>query len=362
VPLSEDPKLKNGLPAIPDVSEAPGGHIWDACTRAGVSFRNNGFFTPVDDIRTKDGHLVLPGNYPAAAGLIPAGHDLVGRTDIDFRKFDLDYADSDAPDHYYRQTGDKAFLRRRTEYGKYNARSRFAEWNREFQMMLAKNPSGGAVPAVMFMRFPTDHTQAMSSGKPTPTSMVADNDYAVGQIVEAVSHSAIWKDTAVFVIEDDAQDGPDHVDSHRSTCYVVSPWIRGNQVDHTFLNTDSVLHTMELLMGLPPMCQLDATAPVIMDWDSAPRNTEPYTAVLPAAEYLRQRNAVSNPNIPRREISPESSLNRESDRLDFTEADRVPAGQMTALVWKSVRGAASEPPATPKGPTPLHPRRQDDDD
>jgi len=90
----------------------------------------------------------------------------------------------------------------------------------------------------------------------------------VGQLVETISKSPIWKFTAIFIVEDDAQDGPDHIDTHRSTCYVISPWIKANSVDHTFQNTVSLIRTMELLLGLPPMCQYDATADPIMNWDS----------------------------------------------------------------------------------------------
>src|SRR6185295_7104838 len=98
--------------------------------------------------------------------------------------------------------------------------SRFAEWNREFQMILAKDPSGAGVPGLMLVRMPTDHTVAARAGKHTPRSYVADNDYGLGQIVEAVSHSPIWMSTAIVVIEDDAQSGADHVDAHRTIGFV----------------------------------------------------------------------------------------------------------------------------------------------
>src|SRR6266550_5821657 len=124
----------------------------------------------------------------------------------------------------------------------------------------------------MTVRFCTDHTAGMNPDKHSPRSMVADNDYAVGQLVEAVSKSPIWKSCAIFIIEDDAQNGPDHVDTHRSTCYVISPWIKRGSVDHSFQNTVSVLKTIELVLGLPPMCQYDAVSSPILDWDTQPRN------------------------------------------------------------------------------------------
>src|SRR5258706_12158304 len=110
--------------------------------------------------------------------------------------------------------------------------------------------------------------------------MVADKDYAVEQLVKTVRKSAIWKKTAIFILEDDAQDGPDHVDAHRSICLVISPWIKKASIDHNFHNTSSCIRTMELLLGLPPMCQYDAIASPIMDWDTQPNNDEPYAAIL----------------------------------------------------------------------------------
>jgi YVTN family beta-propeller protein len=261
-PLSDHPEFKEGGKAIPDVAAAPGGHLWDLAVRQGLTFRNYGFFMSNG---VKQGAVtVIPDNYPADKGLQPGGHDLEGRTDVDFRKFDLDYADSDARWNLYRKTNDEGYLMGRRAFGKYEARSRFEEWNREFQMMLKKDPTGGAVPNLMLVRLGDDHTVGLNPAKHSPRSMVADNDYAVGQLVETVSKSPIWKSCAIFIIEDDAQNGPDHVDAHRSTCYVISPWIKKGSVDHSFHNTVSVLKTMELLLGLPAMCQYDAVAAPIL--------------------------------------------------------------------------------------------------
>ena len=164
--------------------------------------RNYGFF-----LTNSEGLVGSPGgpdNTPASMGLLPGGHDLAGVTDLDFRRFDLDYPDSDAPNHYFKQTADKDCLFAKTNYGHAKSPSRFSEWNREFQLMLSKDPTGGAVPTFMMIRMGTDHTVAAKAGKHAPQSYVADNDYAVGQVVEAVSKSSIWKDTAIFIIEDDA--------------------------------------------------------------------------------------------------------------------------------------------------------------
>ena len=257
-PLSDDPRFKDGAKPVPDVGAAPGGHLWDLARKHNISYRNYGFFA--SDGVTSGGRIILPDNYPAVAGLQPGGHDLEGITDVDFRRFDLDYPDSDARPMLFKQTGDDVYLTGTKAIGKHRAPSRFREWKTEFDEMLAKDPTGNAVPAFMTVRFCTDHTAGMSAGKHTPRSMVADNDYAVGQLVDAISHSPIWKNTAIFIIEDDAQNGPDHVDIHRSTCYVVSPYIKAKSIDHSFQNTVSVIKTMELLLNLPPMCQFDAAA------------------------------------------------------------------------------------------------------
>lgn len=358
-PLSEDPRFANGAKAIPDVAESPGGHLWDLARKAGLSYRNYGFFSSNGVIRA--GKVILPENYPTAAGLQPGGHDLAGVTDVDFRRFDLDYPDSDARKLLATKTGDKTYYTPKKKFGKHDAPSRYSEWKQEFDEMLSKDPSGAAVPALTTIRFCTDHTLGLSAGKHTPRSLVADNDYAVGQLVEAVSHSAIWKKTAIFIIEDDAQNGPDHVDLHRSTCYVISPWIKAHAVDHTFQNTVSVIRTMELLLNLGPMCQYDAAAKPILDWDKTPRNAEPYTAVLPDEQILREAvpklaSASSDPKF--------QAMIEASGKMDFAHADRAPAEALNRIIWASVKGTASEMPPTPGGP--IDPRQksapdQDDD-
>jgi YVTN family beta-propeller protein len=361
-PLADDDDFKEGAPPITDVAEAPGGHIWDSVRKHGLSYRNYGFFAS-GGVK-KGGKLLIPDNYPAAAGLQPGGHDLAGITDVDFRKFDLEYPDSEAPQKFFEQTKDKTYLRPKTAYGKHDAPSRFTEWNREFQLMLKKDPSGKAVPNFITLRLGTDHTVGANPTRHTPRSMVADNDYAIGQVVEAVSHSPIWKSTAIFIVEDDAQNGPDHVDAHRSTCYVISPWIQVHSVDHTFHNTVSVLKTMECLMGLPPMCQNDAVATPILDWDATASNEAPYTATLPSKELMAQRNAANNPAKP---VSPElKAMIESSQRMDFTVADRAPADELNQIIWQTVKGPGAVMPASPRGPVPdvraAAAKRDDDDD
>lgn len=359
-PLSEHPDFKDkGAPAFPDVAEAPGGHLWDLAKKHNLTVRNYGFH--MSNGIVKDGKQVVPDNYPASAGLQPGGRDLGGVTDVDFRKFDMDYPDSDAWHLYQRQTGDKRFDWPKTKFGHYNAPSRFWEWNREFQMMLKKDPTGGAMPNLMLVRLCTDHTAGANPGKKSPKAMVADNDYAVGQLVEAVSKSPIWKHCAIFIIEDDAQNGPDHVDAHRSTCYVISPYIKRGSVDHAFHNTSSCLRTIELLLGLPPMCQYDAVSAPIMNWTDTPDNAEPFAAVLPPADVIRDTNPPKGEIKP---ISPEQARAIEdSEKMDFAHADKAPADRLNEIIWKTVKGWEARPPETPRSLAGVQvPKVKDDDD
>ncbi len=188
----------NGLPSIPDVNVAPSGHIWDAARAANLSYRNYGFFYTFGV--TQNNATVIPDNFPADGGLLPAGKDTGGISDYDFRRYDAAFADSDAP------TVDNCPYSTKT-YGHYNEPSRFSEFKREFQEYLAQDPTGNTVPNFITLRLMHDHTQGLSKGNFTPQAEVADNDYGVGQVADLIGKSPIWQNTAIFVIEDDAQDG-----------------------------------------------------------------------------------------------------------------------------------------------------------
>jgi len=335
-------------PAIHDVSVAPGGHIWDDVqanvnlTNTGLTtkYRNYGFFALFGD------NASTPDNYPADLGLRPAGHDGGGITDIDFREYDASYPDSEGP-------AAVGSLYPKTGYGHYAAPSRYTEWNREFQQMLTAHPDGSTVPAFETVRFMHDHTQGVSvvtdsngnyvRSNHLPTAEVADNDYSIGQFVQAISQSPIWNSTAIFVIEDDAQDGPDHVDCHRSTCYVISPFVKKASVDHTFYNTDSVLRTMELLLNIPPMSQYDAVANPILDFDTAPSNAGVYTATQPAASILSGlAPAPTTTSAAAKALLPLEAL---CANMDFVHPDSAPEAVLNEVIWKSVKGMHSKMPA-----------------
>jgi len=330
----------NGAPSIPDVTQGPGGHIWDAVQAAGITYRNYGFFLSTG-ITDTHGNVVMPDNYPAVLGNQPPGHSLQGVSDWDYRRFDSDYPDSDASTIYTGRGAQNCTYQEPT-YGKYHSTSRAAEWIREFNLMLAQDPSGNSVPAFETIRLPHDHTQGPTSGDFAPIAEVADNDYGVGQIVQAISNSVIWNSTAIFVIEDDAQDGPDHVDCHRTTTYVISPWINQGAIDHTFYNNTSVLKTMEMLLGVPPLTSYDATATPIMDWNSQPSNNAPYTAVLPAQNIICAQSPDMNTlplNDPMRKMMVRAS------QMDFEHPDSAPPGELNEMIWKSVKGMNSQMPA-----------------
>ncbi len=310
----------NGTPTeligIPDVARAPSGYLWDNCLAHGVSFRNYGFYTAFEDAKDEDGAAIVAANEPTKKALR-------GRTDVDFLRFAMDYADSDAW-----MIAHAPSPKLRKVYGRYKAASRFSEWKREFDQYVLKHN----LPALLMVRFPRDHTAGTKEGLDTPRAMVADNDYAVGQLVEAVSKSPYWKETAIFILEDDAQDGFDHVDAHRSPCYVISPAIKKGTVDHHFYNTNSVLRTIEVLLGLPPTSQYDAAAPLFTAFGTTSENNEPYAAILPSRDILSEVNTKT------------AYRSKESSKLNFRTADSIPGGIMNDILWHSVKGNSARLP------------------
>ena len=181
------------------------------------------------------------------------------------------------------------------------------------------------------LHLPNDHTYGAKAGKPTPTAYVADNDLALGRIVEAVSRSRFWKETAIFVVEDDAQNGSDHVDAHRTVALAISPYTKRRSVDSTLYSTSSMLRTMELILGLQPMTQFDAAAlPMYASFQSKPDVT-PFEH-RPARVSLEEKNSKN------------AWGSRLSDTLDFAKADAADDLLLNEIVWRSVRGADSPMP------------------
>ena len=209
---------------------------------------------------------------------------------------------------------------------------RFSQWKRDFDSLVKRN----ALPHLNTLRFPNDHTEGMSKGKPTPFAHVADNDLAVGMFLEYLSKSSVWKESVVFILEDDAQNGPDHVDAHRSTAYVAGPYVRRNYVDHTMYSTTSMLRTMELILGIPPMSQYDAAAePMWRCFTSKPDLTAFNS--LPNNIDLAEKNTAVN------------ELSKKSEQFNFAKVDAINDFQFNEVLWKGIKGINSPVPSPTRG-------------
>ncbi|MDE3157963.1 MAG: hypothetical protein KGM92_04260, partial [Acidobacteriota bacterium] len=270
-------------------AQPPAGYLWTNAAAAGVSLRNFGYW--VENKR----------NAPAGAEQVARVLDpvLARFTNRFYRSFDTDYPD--------------------------------VERARVFLRELSDDEKSGSMPRLTLVRLGNDHTSGTTPGKIAPLAAMADNDYALGLIVEAVSHSRFWATTAVFVVEDDAQNGPDHVDSHRSPAFVISPYVKRHRVDGTMYNTASVLRTIELLLGLRPMTHFDAGArPMTSVFESTPD----------LASYL-----VEKPRIPLDTRNPAGAPGaRASARMNFEEADAIDDDELNDILWVAIRRSAPPPP------------------
>ena len=205
---------------------------------------------------------------------------------------------------------------------------RFYQWRREFDALLA----AGNVPRLNTLRFGNDHTEGLRVGRPTPKAHAADNDLAVGLFVEYLSHSSIWNESVVIIVEDDAQNGPDHVDAHRSTTYVAGGFVKQGFVDHTMYSTSSALRTIELILGLPPMSQYDAAAEPMWRCFNKTANHPPFNATANLVDLNLKTTA-------------DSKLSRLSETFDFSQEDRIPDAQFNEVIWAAIHGLNSTCPA-----------------
>ena len=197
----------------------------------------------------------------------------------------------------------------------------------------------GEWPAMIFICLPNDHTSGTSRGTPTPASHVADNDLALGRIVEAISHSRFWSETAIFAIEDDPQGGWDHVSGYRTTAYCISPYTRRGTVVSTQYNTTSLIRTMEQILGLPPMNQFDASATPMFDAFQNIPDLRPFDA-LPSNIPLDQLN-------PSPQALRDSVLRRDAEqsaRLNFREVDKAPEDVLNRILWHAMKGTTNPYP------------------
>jgi DNA-binding beta-propeller fold protein YncE len=261
------------------------GYLWDNCKRSGVSYRSYGEFAE-NPSRTGD----------SAKATMPA---LEGHVAPFYRGWDLEYSDVD----------------------------RAREFIREFD---AYEKNGG-LPQLVIVKLPNNHTEGTRKGSLTPRSFVAQNDLALGMVVERISKSKYWKESAIFVIEDDAQNGPDHVDAHRTVALVISPWTKRGFVDSELYSTTSMVRTMGLILGLPPLSQFDAAStPMYNSFASAP-DLRPYTC-RPATYSLTERNPAGVYGQLR------------TSMMDFSAEDRIPDVEFSEIIWRSVKGTPMPPP------------------
>ncbi len=199
--------------------------------------------------------------------------------------------------------------------------TRFYQWKKEFDSLIAIN----AVPHFNSMRFSSDHTEGLRKGHPSPFADVADNDLAMGLFIEYLSHSKIWDQCAVFAIEDDAQNGPDHVDAHRTTAYVAGGLVKSGYVDHTPYSTTSMIRTIELILGLNPMTQYDAAAQPMWRSFNANKKHASFSSV-PARVDLNEKNTAMN------------EWQLRSEKFNFAREDAVPDLEFNAVLWHALKG------------------------
>ncbi|RWY54381.1 hypothetical protein EPL05_08395 [Mucilaginibacter gilvus] len=273
------------------------GYIWDYCKRAGVTYRSYGEFGSYGkaQIKSLEGHMS-----PASPG---------------FNMKIKDQVRADA-------------------------------WERDFDSLMRAN----AVPQFSTLRISADHTSGQKKGEYSPIAAVADNDLAVGRIIAHLSQSAIWNQSVVFILEDDAQAGPDHVDAHRSPAYVVGPYVKRNAVIHGMYSTSGMLRTIELILGLPPMSQYDAAALPMFDCFTSKSDNTPFK-LIGAQVDIDARNVAVN----------ESS--KRSGSFNLANEDKVPDRDMNEVIWKYIKGENATMPAPKRSAfVILEQKKKDDDD
>lgn len=270
--------------------------IWDMCKKAGVSYRTYGEF--ISDNKTPN---------------IPSLQDHFCKT---YTGWDMTVRDT----------------------------VRFNQWKREFDTLLAQDK----VPALSTLRFGNDHTEGLKVGRPTPKAHAADNDLAVGLFIEHLSNSKIWNESLVIILEDDAQNGPDHVDAHRSTTYIAGGFVKQGYVDHTMYSTSSALRTIELILGLQPMSQYDASAEPMWRCFNTTASHPPFKAVPNLVDL----------NLKNKQVNKLSLL---SEKFDFSQEDRIPDKQFNEVIWSAIKGTEIPCPAPVRAAF-FNPEKEGDDD
>ena len=270
-----------GFEGTEPANSPPAGYLWTNASQAGISIRNYGEWTEERKLASGDSDVKV--NDPVLEKV----------TDKDYPPYNLDYPDVERAEAFIAEL--KGF------------------------------ETSGKMPQLLIVRMGNDHTSGTTPGKIAPLSAVADNDQGVGMLVEAVSKTRFWNETAIFVIEDDAQNGPDHVDSHRAPAWVISPWVKKGTVNSTMYTQASVLRTMELILGMRPMTTYDAGArPMFNVFNNAP-TAGAYTLEKPQTP-LDRRNPAN---------SPTAAL---SLKMNFKDADDVDEDELNRVLWAAIKG------------------------
>jgi len=335
-----------------DVTEPETLYLWDAAVRAGLTYRNYGEFigtmseADVVSFRTNK-EKTYPDLTPTVSA-VPTKKTLEGHYSPTFRNFNLQTPDAITVASYRAARAADGKLDPLVTPSNPDERlrgySRLSVWLEEFKGFVAARETGRGtqLPNFSVVRLPNDHTSGVDANKPTAQFYVADNDYALGRLVEAVSNSPYWKDTAVVVVEDDAQDGPDHVDCHRSVALLISAYNRRGALVHEFHNTVSFIRTIELLLGMEPMNLLDQTAVPVDIFQSEP-DLRPYTAVLP---ILAPESLLT----PAAKDAAARYWMRRTAEQDIERADMADPRVLNEAIWFSARGASSKMPAPTRLP------------
>jgi len=276
------------------------GYIWDRAREAGVSYRSYGEFI-------RNGRTLQT---PCAAKV----KSLEGHFDEWYRSFDMTYPDQKRADRFISE--------------------------------LKRFEATGEMPHLQIVRLPNDHTHGSTPNVITPRAHVADNDLALGRVVAAVTESKFWPQTAIFVLEDDAQNGPDHIDAHRAPAFVISPYTRHGNLDSTMYSSTSMLRTIELILGLKPMSQFDAAATPMYNCFQSTPNLQGYSA-LPANIDLNERN-------------PLTAWGGEIE-MNFAEEDAADDLLLNEMIWRSIRGVDNPMPAPVRAGFVLTRHMTDDD-
>jgi YVTN family beta-propeller protein len=331
-----------------DVGEPETLYLWDDAARASITYRTFGEFmgtisqAEVDAFNANRDHE-YPDISPTALAF-PSKKALEDHASPTYRAFDLTTVDSMTVDSYRAAkaagaSGDPLVSPANSDTP-FKGYSRIAAFLAEFRGYVdaLNKGQGETLPAFTIMHLPNDHTNGMRPRNPTPQFYVADNDYALGLLVQEVSSSSYWKDTAIFVIEDDAQDGADHVDAHRSPALVISAYNRPGALVHQYHNTVSMVRTIELLLGMPPMNQLDAAASPIDIFQAQP-DLRPYKALIPDVAL---KNLLVQPTAADRETA---RWIRESQHQDFASEDLANPQTLNRIIWFSVHHTTNTYPA-----------------